>query len=79
MVVDHKGIAVLVVEYQGMGHYQGTAVLRDAVKLEAFRTAGVTLIEVMPMPNYRKVEVAQQVREILADRVVRIPWSTAMR
>ena len=36
----------LVVEYQGSGHYQGDAILRDAIKPEALRRAGVPLLEV---------------------------------
>lgn len=46
IVVDRRGLAVLAVEYQGGGHYQGTAVKRDAVKRAAFESAGVTFIEV---------------------------------
>lgn len=36
----------LAIEYQGSGHYQGDAVLRDAIKREALRRAGVPLLEV---------------------------------
>ena len=36
------------IEYQGHGHYQGTAAARDAVKKEALRKAGVRYIEVTP-------------------------------
>ncbi|RUO97552.1 DUF2726 domain-containing protein [Hyphomicrobium sp.] len=63
VVVDSRGYAVLVVEYQGSGHYQGTANLRDAVKREAFRTAGLTLLEVMP--GFSKADVAARVRQAL--------------
>ncbi len=45
VIVNSSGHVVLAVEYQGTGHYQGTARLRDAVKREAFCTAGVQLIE----------------------------------
>jgi len=37
---------VLAVEYQGNGHYQGTAAARDAIKKEALRKAGVRYLEV---------------------------------
>jgi hypothetical protein len=35
------------VEYQGGGHYQGTAAARDAVKKEALRRAGIGYHEVV--------------------------------
>ncbi len=63
VIVDPGGIAVLVVEYQGHGHYQGNAHLRDAVKREALRTAGVALLEVPA--RFDKDDVAEKVREIL--------------
>jgi hypothetical protein len=69
LIVDAAGLAVLVVEYQGDGHYQGTALMRDAVKREAFQSAGVTLIEVQPRFNRR--ELAGQVRGILVGHAKR--------
>ena len=47
VIIDAAGFPVAVVEYQGHGHYRGTAAQRDAVKREALRSAGITLIEVM--------------------------------
>jgi hypothetical protein len=35
------------IEYQGLGHHQGTAAARDAVKKEALRRAGVGYHEVV--------------------------------
>lgn len=46
LVVDPGGWPILAVEYQGSGHYQGTAAARDAIKKEALRKAGVPYIEV---------------------------------
>ncbi len=66
VIVDWQGFAVLAVEYQGRGHYQGTARLRDAVKREAFRSAGVALLEVPA--RFDKAEVGRSVRTILADK-----------
>ncbi|WP_414464474.1 DUF2726 domain-containing protein [Hyphomicrobium sp. DY-1] len=63
VIVNATGHAVLAVEYQGNGHYQGTALMRDAVKREAFRTAGVALVEVPA--RFEKADVAMQVRQIL--------------
>ncbi|HJQ78301.1 MAG TPA: DUF2726 domain-containing protein [Lacipirellulaceae bacterium] len=45
LVVDRGGWPFLAVEYQGDGHYQGTAAARDAVKKEALRKAGVRYME----------------------------------
>ncbi|WP_414463392.1 DUF2726 domain-containing protein [Hyphomicrobium sp. DY-1] len=64
VIIDAAGYPVVVVEYQGSGHYQGTAHLRDAVKKEACRSAGVALLEVMP--DFVKTELAVAVRGILA-------------
>ncbi len=36
------------IEYHGGGHYQGTAAVRDAVKREALRRAGIGYSEVVP-------------------------------
>ena len=45
-IVDRKGFLVCAIEYQGSGHYQGSAVMRDAIKREALRRAEVPFIEV---------------------------------
>ena len=39
LVIDRFGMPALAVEYQGHGHYQNTAFMRDAVKREAVRKA----------------------------------------
>ena len=46
LVVDRGGWPVLAIEYQGSGHYQGTAAARDAIKKEALRKAGVRYLEI---------------------------------
>ena len=43
-----SGNPIAAIEYQGHGHYQGTAAARDAVKKEALRRAGVRYIAVTP-------------------------------
>lgn len=48
LIVDRAGWPVVAVEYQGSGHYQGTAAIRDAVKKEALLKAGVRYVEVLP-------------------------------
>src|SRR6516162_3560429 len=48
LIVSRSGDPIAAIEYQGRGHYQGTAAARDAVKKEALRKAGVQYIEVTP-------------------------------
>lgn len=45
-VIDRSGRLLIAIEYQGGGHYSSTAFIRDAVKREACRKAGVAFIEV---------------------------------
>ncbi|MEM9762873.1 MAG: DUF2726 domain-containing protein [Pseudomonadota bacterium] len=45
-VIDRSGNLALAIEFQGAGHYQGQAFLRDAVKREALRRAAVEMLEV---------------------------------
>ncbi len=47
-IFDRSGILKVVVEYQGGGHHQKGAFMRDAVKREALRKAGIPMIEVTP-------------------------------
>ena len=48
LLISSAGEPVAAIEYQGSGHYLGTAAARDAVKREALRRAGVAYIEVTP-------------------------------
>ena len=48
LIVSRSGDPIAAIEYQGHGHYQGTAPARDAVKKAALRKAGVRYIEVTP-------------------------------
>ena len=68
LVVDQGGWPMLAVEYQGGGHYQGTAAARDAVKKEALRKAGVRYIEVFAADS--DDQIRSHVREQLG-------WKTA--
>lgn len=45
LVVSRNGLPVAAFEFQGGGHYQGTAAARDATKKEALRQAGVVYVE----------------------------------
>ena len=46
LVIDHSGMPAWVVEYQGHGHYQNRAFMRDAVKRQAVRKVGVPFLEI---------------------------------
>ena len=48
LIISRSGDPIAAIEYQGHGHYQGTAAARDAVKKEALRKAGVRYIAVTP-------------------------------
>jgi hypothetical protein len=62
LIIDPWGWPEVAVEYQGSGHYQGTAAARDAVKKEALRKAGVRYIEVSESdsPTQIRSRVRQQ-------------------
>jgi hypothetical protein len=61
-IFDGSGHIVVAIEYQGTGHYQNRAVVRDAVKREVFRKAGVGFVEVMPETPFDHV-AGQLMRE----------------
>ena len=63
LIVDQWGWPAVAVEYQGSGHYQGTAAARDAVKKEALRKAGVRYVEVSESDNAARIR--SRVREQL--------------
>lgn len=44
LIITSRGVPIAAVEYQGEGHYQGSAAARDAVKKEALRKAGIRYI-----------------------------------
>ncbi|MNX96841.1 hypothetical protein D3C86_1291820 [compost metagenome] len=64
LVIARDGHPLAAVEFQGSGHYLGTAAARDAVKREALRRAGVDFIEVKPGHSDEDLafEVARLVR-----------------
>ncbi len=47
LIVDAECRPLHAVEFQGTGHYQGTAAARDAVKKEALRRAGIGYVEIV--------------------------------
>ncbi|WP_353476737.1 DUF2726 domain-containing protein (plasmid) [Salipiger sp. H15] len=65
-IIDRFGLLTAAVEVQGSGHYHQKTFLRDAVKREALRRAGVELIEVHRSWNKEDIEV--QVRRALGSK-----------
>lgn len=68
-IIDRAGYLALAIEVQGTGHYQqASSFIRDAVKKEALRRAGVDLLEVMPDWETAKItqEVSQRLKLSLA-------------
>jgi Protein of unknown function (DUF2726) len=63
LVVDRGGWPVLAAEYQGSGHYQNKAAVRDAVKREALRKAGVRYVQIFPR------ETEEQIRARLREEL----------
>jgi hypothetical protein len=64
VVIDPYGLPVLAIEYQGSGHYQASAFMRDAVKREVLRKANIRLLEVPA--DYNRAELTQHLRTLLA-------------
>ena len=72
LIVSRSGDPIAAIEYQGHGHYQGTAAARDAVKKEALRKAGVRYIEVTPESGTE--EMAREIsRMAQAERLKPVP------
>jgi len=77
LIVDQGGWPVAAVEYQGSGHYQGTAAARDAVKKEALRKAGVRYVEVSEIDSAEQIR--SRVREQLGWQMAALPNCGAPR
>lgn len=46
LIIDRAGFPLAAIEYHGSGHYQANAEIRDRIKREAFRLAGVPFVEI---------------------------------
>ncbi len=66
LVIAANGEPLAAVEFQGSGHYLGTAAARDAVKREALRRAGVAFIEVTPA--HTTLDIGREVERLAAGR-----------
>ncbi|HEX9857447.1 MAG TPA: DUF2726 domain-containing protein [Paracoccaceae bacterium] len=62
-VFNRFGHLVAAIEYQGTGHYQNHTFMRDAVKREAVRKAGVPYIEIPP--DLPVEEIRSRLRAVL--------------
>ena len=56
LVISNNGYPLAAIEYQGEGHYQGSAYARDAVKKAALQSAGVAYIEATPQHSADDIE-----------------------
>lgn len=66
-IFDRRGFLVCAVEYQGTGHWRNNASLRDTVKREALRAAGVELLEVYP--DFDEEDVERSLLDLLGERL----------
>lgn len=64
LLVNAASQPIAAIEYQGVGHYQGAAPARDAVKKEALRRAGVRYIEMTP--EHRPPDLAREIDRLAA-------------
>ncbi|HZP18923.1 MAG TPA: DUF2726 domain-containing protein [Bauldia sp.] len=64
VIIAPDGKALVAIEYQGKGHFQGRAAGRDAVKREALRRAGIGYVEVSDA--HSEEEIRSLVRKALA-------------
>lgn len=62
LLIAANGDPIAAIEYQGSGHYLGSAAARDAVKREALRRAGIRYLEVMP--DHGQDDMTREVRRI---------------
>lgn len=58
VIVDAAGLPLAAVEYQGAGHDQGDALLRDAVKRAACQRAGIAYIEIAAAATTLEIHAA---------------------
>ncbi|UZD91618.1 DUF2726 domain-containing protein [Cognatishimia activa] len=73
-VIDENGLLALAIEYQGAGHYQEKAFMRDAVKREVLRRAGVPFLEVKK--GTKPSELRSDVEKLLSNKA---PWGVPSR
>lgn len=73
LIVSAVSEPLAAIEYQGEGHWQGSAPARDAVKKEALRKAGVAYLEITPADG------PGDVRREIARLAMRLTGAAEMR
>ena len=71
-IFDRFGRLVAAIEYQGTGHHadpRGRGFMRDAVKREAVRKAGVPYVEILP--DFLPTDVTARIQSILMQNAAR--------
>ena len=56
LIIDWRGLPVIVIEYQGRGHFQNHASERDAIKRTAVESAGIAFVEVFHNYDWNTVQ-----------------------
>lgn len=56
LIMSKDGQPAVAIEYQGTGHYQGDAEIRDAIKREALERARIPLVEIFPKDNSEAIQ-----------------------
>lgn len=56
LIIDWRGLPVIVIEYQGRGHFQNYASERDAIKRTAVESAGIAFVEVFHDDKWEDVK-----------------------
>jgi hypothetical protein len=70
IIINSCGNPIVAVEYQGGGHYQGNAPIREAIKKEALRKAGIDCIEVKDLnPEHIRILKEQILYEVGSGKV----------
>ncbi len=70
LLIDAYGMPVLAVEYQGHGHFGDRTFMRDAVKRESLRKAGIRLLEVPA--EYDAEDLERDIRKALLSNPSRL-------
>lgn len=69
LLISSAGYPLAAIEYQGEGHYQGTAHARDAVKRAALHSAGIAYVEITPQHSPHDIE--REIARALEARAVK--------
>ncbi|MDH3002029.1 DUF2726 domain-containing protein [Pasteurella multocida] len=71
LIIDKDCQPIVVIEYQGSGHYQNNAVERDVIKKECCRKANIDYIEFAP--NYDELDFQRVLKTVnaLAHRFIK--------